>query len=333
MHSTWTVKQPFGSVFKFFITVFILISVFLAPVTIWVNWALAPYSNEKKERIFVIKKVESALLFSQRLEEEKLIRSSFMFRIYLKLTGLDKKIQAGSYRLSPSISVKEIAISLTKGRLDKWVTIVEGSRKEEIAELLVNSFEINEKKFLNEAVEGELFPDTYLISVVATEDQILAVLNKTFEEKFDKDLQRSAAENKTSKKQVLILASIVEREAKSREGRPVIAGILIKRWKEGMHLATDATIQYALGYSKEEETWWRKNLTEEDLKLDDPYNTRINTGLPPGPICSPGLASIEAVLKPTESDYYFYLHDEEGKVHYGKTFQEHQENIAKYLFN
>ncbi len=132
---------------------------------------------------------------------------------------------------------------------------------------------------------------------------------------------------------MLTLASIVEREARSSEERPVIAGILIKRWQEEMHLAADATIQYALGYSSEEKTWWRKNLTEKDLEVESSFNTRIKVGLPPGPICSPGLASIKAVLKPTKSDYYFYLHDGDGKAHYGKTFQEHQENIAKYLSN
>ena len=331
MRSTWTVKQPFGFVFKFFITVFIITSVFLASVTIWVNWALAPYSNEKKEKIFVVKKGESTLSFSDRLEEESLIRSSLMFRIYLKLTGLDKETQAGSYRLSPSKNVKEIAVSLTEGRLDKWVTVVEGFRKEEVAEVLAKNFEINEGKFLKKAIEGKLFPDTYLIPITATEDQILKILRDNFDTKFDKDLQKLATKNKLTQKEAIIIASIVEREARSSEERPVIAGILIKRWKEEMYLAADATTQYALGYSKEEETWWRKNLTEEDLKLDDPYNTRMNTGLPPGPICSPGLASIEAVLEPTETAYYFYLHDEDGKVHYGRTFQEHQENIAKYL--
>ena len=98
-----------------------------------------------------------------------------------------------------------------------------------------------------------------------------------------------------------------------------------------MPIGADATIQYALGYSNEEKSWWRKNLTEEDLKINSPYNTRIKTGLPPGPICNPGLASIKAVVNPSNSSYYFYLHDNDGKVHYAKTFEEHQQNIREYL--
>jgi UPF0755 protein len=292
---------------------------------------LSPVSDQAKEKIFVIKKGENTQSFSQRLEDEKLIRNSLMFRIYIKLTGLDKKIQAGSFRLSGTSSVKEIALSLTEGRLDKWVTIVEGTREEEVADVITENFDIETDKFIKKAIEGELFPDTYLIPVTADEDQILKILKNNFEEKFNEDLEKLAAVNKLTKKEVIILASIVEREARSKKERPIIAGILTKRWDEGMTIAADATVQYALGYSKEEKTWWRKILTEEDLKTESPYNTRVLTGLPPGPICSPGLASIKAVLKPTKSDYYFYLHDEDGVAHYAKTYEEHQKNIAKYL--
>ncbi|HEX7456687.1 MAG TPA: endolytic transglycosylase MltG [Candidatus Nanoarchaeia archaeon] len=331
MQSTWVVKQPFGALFKFSVTLFIVTTVPLVSVTAWVNWALDPVGSVGKEKIFVIKKGEGTSSFSQRLQEENLIRSSFIFRVHLKLSGLDKKIQAGSFKLFPNQSVKEMALSLTTGRLDKWATFVEGLRKEQVAEILAENFRIDKKEFLNRAVEGQLFPDTYLIPVSADSEKILTIFKDNFEKKFEENLKKETSAKNFSEKEVLILASIIERETKTDEERPMIAGILIKRWREGMAVAADATTQYALGYSKEEKTWWRKNLTEEDINIDNPYNTRKNIGLPPGPICSPGLASIEAVLEPTQSPYYFYLHDKSGKVHYAKTFEEHQQNIAKYL--
>jgi len=331
MRSTWSVKQPFGSMFKFLITLFITIIIPVVILTVWVNQTLSPVGDPGREKIFVVKNGEGTSALSQRLQEEGLIRNTFIFRLYLKLTGLDKQIQAGSFKLSPEQSVKEISLALTRGRLDKWITIIEGLRKEEIAATLEKDFDIDRGKFLGVAQEGELFPDTYLIPVGADEEKILSILNRNFQKKFSDYLKTKATNNGLTQKEVLTLASIVEREARSKEERPVIAGILIKRWREGLSIAADATIQYALGYSNEEKSWWRKNLTEEDLKINSPYNTRIKTGLPPGPICNPGLASIKAVVSPGGSSYYFYLHDNDGKIHYARTFDEHQQNIRKYL--
>ena len=331
MRSTWSVKQPFGSMFKFLITLFITIIVPLVILTVWVNQTLSPVGDPGREKIFVVKNGEGTSVLSQRLQKEGLIRNTFIFRLYLKLTGLDKQIQAGSFKLSPEQSVKEISLALTRGRLDKWITIIEGLRKEEIAATLEKDFDIDREKFLGVAQEGELFPDTYLIPVGADEEKVLSILNRNFQKKFSDYLKTKATSNGPTQKEVLTLASIVEREARSKEERPVIAGILIKRWREGLTIAADATIQYALGYSNEEKSWWRKNLTEEDLKINSPYNTRIKTGLPPGPICNPGLAAIKAVVNPSSSPYYFYLHDDDGKVHYAKTLEEHQQNIQKYL--
>ncbi|MDP2720614.1 MAG: endolytic transglycosylase MltG [bacterium] len=331
MQSTWELKAPFGSLFKLLITLFLVVSIPVVTLTVWVNWALAPASVKKQEQTFVIKKGESVASIATRLKKENLLRNALMFRIYLKMTGLDEKIQSGSFKLSTDQPVKNIALTLTRGRLDKWLTFVEGLRKEEVAEIAAKNFDINKDKFLAKAPEGELFPDTYLIPINASEEQILAIFQNNFGKKYNSDHQKIASEKGLTKQDVITIASIVERETKSKEERPIIAGILLKRWKEGIPLATDATIQYALGFSDQEETWWRKNLTEDDLKIDSPYNTRSRTGLPPGPICSPGLASIDAVLTPKESPYYFYLHDKKGQIHYAATFEEHQQNIARFL--
>lgn len=331
MKSTWEIKQPFGVFFKLLLSLFIVVIFPVIILTVWVNWALDPVDKSTGEKVFVIKKGETGLSFSQRLQNEHLIRSAFIFRVYLKFSGLDKEIQAGSFKLSGGTSVKELAESLTKGRVDKWVTVIEGLRKEEIAEILSGEFEINKAAFLKKATEGKLFPDTYLVPVDANESKIIEILEKNFETKFDDNLQKKAKQNGLTPSEALVLSSIVERESSAKDERPVIAGILLKRLREGIALGADATVQYALGYSKVEKAWWRKILTEEDLAISSPYNTRKNSGLPPAPICNPGRSSLEAVASPKETPYYFYLHDSDGNIHYAKTFGEHQENIARYL--
>jgi len=331
MKSTWTIKQPFGNLFKLLTTFFLIILAPLVIITAWVNWSLAPVGVGKPEKIFVINRGESAISFSDRLQKDGLIRSALMFRIYLKLSELDKKIQAGSFRLSPYKNAEDVAFALTRGRLDKWVTIIEGLRKEEVAEVLAKNIKIKKETFINKAEEGRLFPDTYLIPLDANEEKILEIFKINFDKKFGESLKKIKEESSLSNDEIIILASIIERETLTKEERSIIAGILIKRLNDGSPLGVDASIQYVLGYSEEEKSWWRKIITEEDLKMKSPFNTRENVGLPPSPICSPGLAAINAALNPQESPYYFYIHDNKGKVHYGKTFEEHQKNINDYL--
>ena len=331
MQSTWTKKSQFGSVFRFLISLFLIAIVFIGGLTIWVNWSLAAPSKNSDKKTFVIQNGESVSSFSKRLEEEKLIRNTLMFHLYLKLNNLDRKIQAGSFSLAENLTARELSKALTEGRLDKWVTFVEGLRKEQVAEILSDNFNTNKEKFIADSPEGYLFPDTYLIPLKTDEEKILSIFATNFNKKVTSELL-TAAENKgLDKEQLTILASIVERETKNNEERPIVAGILIKRWREGMPLAADATVQYALGFSNDENSWWRKNLSAEDLDFSSPYNTRKNLGLPPGPICSPGLSSINAVINSVEGLYYFYLHDKNGKIHYAKTYEEHLQNIKQYL--
>jgi UPF0755 protein len=333
VQSSWIVKQPFGPWFKFFVALFIILVAVVGTTAAWVDWALQAPSKEGKEKTFVIKEGETAPTFITRLKEEGIIKNTLAFRINLKLTGLDRKIQAGSFHLPTNKTASEIALMLTTGRLDKWVTFVEGLRKEEVAEKLAKNFDIDKEKFLAAAPEGYLFPDKYLITVKADEEEILSIFKTNFEKKFTKEMEDKAAGQNLSTKEVVTVASIVERESrgKGENERAIIAGILLKRWREGWKIAADATIQYALGYSEEEKVWWRKIITEEDLNIDGSYNTRKKAGLPPGPICSPGLSSIQAVINPVETEYYYYIHDKDGNPYYARTLAEHQANIQKYL--
>jgi len=331
MQSTWRFKEPFGIQFKLLVTFFLLATFVVVLVTIWSNISLRAAGTQDQKKIFVITEGESTYSFATRLKEQDLIRSSLAFRLYIKFSGIDRRIQAGSFSLSPVWTSQQIALNLTEGRLDKWLTLVEGLRKEEVAEKLATEFDIDKKSFLAAASEGYLFPDTYLVPVSTTEDKILTILQNNFAKKFTPALVAQAKKRGLSQKEVLIVASIIERETRNEEEMPVIADILLKRWREGMRLAADATVQYALGYADEEKTWWRKELLDADLKVDNPYNTRLKIGLPPGPISSPGLAAIQAVITPAKTEYYFYLHDAKGQIHYAKTYEEHLQNVQKYL--
>ena len=182
-----------------------------------------------------------------------------------------------------------------------------------------------------EGLQGYMFPDTYLIPRFATASAVANIFYRNFEKKFDRSLRNEAEKKGLDVRKVVILASIVEREAKYKKDKPIVAGILLRRLKKDWPLQADATVQYALGYQPKERSWWKESLTKEDLKIDSPYNTYKKVGLPPTPICNPGLLSIKAVIYPEKTDYWYYLSDKEGKMHYAETFEEHNQNIQEYL--
>jgi len=288
--------------------------------------------NNKQTKIFVIRKGESLKSIIDNLYRENLIRNKLAFYLLLKKMGIEKSIQAGDFRLSPSMNAETIAKTLTKGTLDIWLTIIEGLRKEEIAQLINKNFSIPESEFLKYAKEGYLFPDTYLIPKEATAGAIIKILNNNFYRRFNKELQQKAKKKGLTEEEVIIIASLIEREVKYDEDRSKVASIILKRLKNDWPLQVDATVQYALGYQPQERSWWKKYLTQKDLEVDSPYNTYKNKGLPPGPICNPGLASIKAVIDASENTpYWFYLSDKTGTIHYSKTLEEHNKNIRKYL--
>jgi len=300
----------------------------------WWKWATSSVDFQSSTKNnFVIRRGEKLSSIAQRLEKEGLIRNSLVFKIIVYTQGLKGKIQAGSFQISSGWNLYEIAKALTLGTEDIWLTFPEGWRKEEFARRLaanIENFNIEEFLVLTKDLEGHLFPDTYLIPKTASASAIIKILTNNFEKK-TRDLRVSY--------QDLILASIVEREVKYEGDRAVVAGILIKRLKEGWPLQVDATVQYAIANEQFENLtieqlenfdWWPK-VTKDSLEIDSFYNTYKYKGLPPTPICNPGLAAIKAVLNPLSSDYWFYLSDNKGKIHFAKTIEEHQENINKYL--
>ena len=310
----------------------------------WWYWANQPViiSGKVDEEVFVIRRGEGLGSIANRLDHQGLVNSGLAFRIMVQNQGYSQQIQAGDFRLSPSMALSQIVESLTHGTLDIWLTFPEGWRREEFGRRLasnLNNFDYEQFLDLTQALEGRLFPDTYLVPRDADASQVIRILTDNFENKFDSDLRVAAVRSGLSQEQVLILASMVEREVASDRDRPLVAGILIKRWLNNWKLQVDASVQYALAdrlITRVESSgydgfgWWPK-VRSKDLEIDSPYNTYLKTGLPPGPICSPGLASIKAVIFPQSSDYWFYLSDPSGVTHYSRTNQEHISSVEKYL--
>lgn len=316
---------------KRIITVIVLILVFvIISVFWWQNGVLPANSQNNSPKIFVVKNGQGVREIANSLKKEGLIRDPVVFFLITKQTGLDKKIQAGDFRLNSSMNAYEVAESLTHGTLDIWVTIPEGYRAEEIADILENKIpNYNEswRQTLNEN-EGYLFPDTYLIPRDADIDTIISIFKNNFQTKYDS--VKSLKTNNLSDAQTLVLASLVEREARLEEDRPLVASVIYNRLSIGMKLDIDATLQYILGYQEDEKRWWKKGLTNEDKKINSPYNTYTNSTLPPRPISNPGLSAIKAALNPTETNYLYYITDQNGKNRYATSLEGHNANIEKY---
>jgi UPF0755 protein len=253
--------------------------------------------------------------------------------------GIASELQAGDFRLSPSMNLFEITQNLTHGTVDIRLTIPEGFRREEIAETLVDTFakqgvEFNKEDFVlkTKNLEGSLFPDTYLIPKTASAEQVVKYFTDNFNKKFSTLTNNSGL----NKRQMVILASLIEREAKRDKDRPIIAGILLKRLKKGWPLQVDATVQYAKANvvcqkPGESCNWWAV-VSSGDLKdIESLYNTYKYQDLPPTAICNPGLSSLKAAAGPQDSDYWFYLSDPSGNMHYAVTNEEQEKNISKYL--
>lgn len=315
---------------KRLITLGVVLVVMFALLFVWWNFSLSPVnSQETKAKTFVIASGDGVREIAKKLHDQKLIRDQIAFFILVKKLGIEKQIQAGSYKLSLSMTATDLAKKLTLGTEDIWITIPEGLRSEQILEILaekrLGQGDIEKWR----ADEGKYFPETYLIPKLWNIDQIRQHLRAMFGQKFDAKLTVDAKAAGLTPDEVVTLASIIERETQTDEDMPIVAGILLSRLNDDHPLQADATIHYMLGNKKND--WWPKEILTEDLKIPSPYNTYLNPGLPPTPIGNPGLTSIKAVIYPTPSDYYYYISDKKGKMHYAKTLEEHNTNVVKYL--
>lgn len=294
-----------------------------------------PVSSEEMSKTqFVIPRGQAVSVIASRLKDGGLVKSSIMFRWVVKQEGLEDKLQSGSFELSPSMTPAEIALKLTQGTNDIWITILEGWRREQIAASLaeydLSSFDSREFLNLTIGQEGQIFPDTYLFAKESTAATVYHAIQNNFEKKVEVGLAKEIKQSDRSLDDALIMASMVEREAKGYEEMRHVAGILWNRYDIGMALQTDATLQYAKGYDAQAESWW-ESPTGVDKKVDSPYNTYLHSGLPPYPISNPGLEAIRASLNPLDTKDLYYLHDRSGAIHYGQNLEEHNANVQQYL--
>ncbi|MEX2028718.1 MAG: endolytic transglycosylase MltG [Candidatus Curtissbacteria bacterium] len=319
----------------------IIVILVITPIALlkYYNFLLSAPSQDEQAQIFVVTPGQGLNQIAKNLEEAKLIRNTLAFRVLATQMGIVKNIQAGDFRFSPNQSAKEIAQLLTHGALDLWITFPEGMRIEQQAEKISETINTpdNDKsqfdpdEYIKLAEEGYMFPDTYLISKDAAAVDITTRLKDTFEAKVSPAILAKGLKNGLTEYEVVILASLIERESRADDEKPTVAGILLNRLNAGIALQVDATVQYAKGYDAAKKTWWVPVSVSDYTSVRSPYNTYLNPGLPPTPISSPGLSSIRAAAEPADTPYFYYLHDSEGKIHYAETIEEHQENIEKYL--
>jgi UPF0755 protein len=310
-----------------------------------------PASDDPTPVVFVVEPGETAGDIALRLKRLGLITDAELFRQLAHYQEADSKLEAGRYELRANMTMGEIIETLQHGRLEEVaVTIPEGWRAEQIAEVLAEEVGVDGAQFLDlvregrfdheflqsrppeATLEGFLFPDTYLLPVQPTALDVVERMLKNFDQRFTAEMRQTAVvEREMTIYEVVTLASIVEREAVVAEERPIIAGVFLNRLEEGMNLDSCPTVQYALGYQEDTGQWWKTPLALEELDhVNSPYNTYLHQGLPPGAICNPGLASIQAVLKPVETDYLYFLAKGDGSHAFAKTFEEHLQNQQKY---
>ncbi len=319
-----------------------------------------PAGSDDTPVTFVVESGETAVEVAERLQTMGLVTDAELFRRYLQYEGLDAGIEAGTFTLRQTMTIPEIARALQSGqRPERVVAVREGLRLEQVAEEIAAQTGIPEADFVALAttgwrdtdladhdflasvpatatLEGFLFPETYRLPEEVAAYDVVARMLMTFDERVTTEMRLSAANQGLSVYEMVTLASIVEREAVIDEERPIIAGVYFNRLRNGWLLGADPTVQYGLGYDEETGQWWRTlyfdALGVSSLaEIDNPYNTYRYVGLPPGPICSPGLASIQAVAYPADTDYFYFIancHANDGSHLFAVTEEEHYANFT-----
>ncbi len=290
-----------------------------------------------------VRKGMSVNSIAKLLKDKKLIRNSFYFKVYYKLFGKGKTLRSGEYYFDKSISAKEILDKLIRGKVKLYaITIPEGLTIEETGRLLERYRGINFNNFIKNSkdisliydldktaddLEGYLYPDTYFLEKNTSSKEIIAIMVNRFKKKFSDQFMHRAKQLGMSVREVVTLASLIEKETSSRDERFLISSVFHNRLRIGMPLGCDPTIIYAL----KKDGIYNGKLGWKDLRYDSPYNTRLYKGLPPGPICSPGIGSIEAALYPDNTGYLYFVAKDSKSHYFSKTLKEHNEAVREYI--
>jgi len=304
--------------------------ILLLLITLVYSWS-AP-RDFPSNSVYNLKSGETLSSLAINFSEKNIIKSEFWFKSFVYIFSLgNAKIISGNYALDKKQSVLTLAWRIHNGKFDITevkVTIPEGLNSTEIAQIYFEKLPFfNKDKFvkfvIDSNLEGYIFPDTYYISPSMTEEDIIKIMNDNFNEKI-KSFNDEIIKFGKSKSDIIKMASILEEEASTFESRQIVADILWKRISIKMALQVDSSFKYINGKTT-------KDLTSDDLKMDSPYNSYANRGLPPTPISNPGLEAIKAALEPIKTNYLYFLTGSDGKMYYAKTFEEHVSNKAKYL--
>lgn len=319
---------------KFIIFIF-LIAIISAPFY-W--YFFGPVGGSKEDQIFTIPKNLEGYNLVEKLKEEKFIKDNKVLNSYINTFVFFNEIKPGGYKLNKNMWALDIFRKIN-GKPDLvWISYSSCLRKEQVGEILADALGWNEnnlKKWNTEYTnttpeyfEGVYYPDTYLIPVDESGEQVAKRLINRFNEKFAPYADKYIAANIRWVTGIKI-ASLIAREAAGLNDMKLISGIIWNRLDKGMPLQIDATMQYTLGKNSEGKWWGAIDLKEQ--KNDSPYNSYLHKGLPPTPICSPNIDYIDAALNPEETDCIFYLHDHFKQIHCAETYEEHLQNIKKYL--
>lgn len=291
--------------------------------------AIRPPEEFPTRKLVTVESGASVTAIASSLADQQVIRSPLVFKLFVRILGRERGVMAGDYLFKQPESAWAIARALSIGAFGlepERIRIPEGATTREMARLLSEALpRIDHDAFLVAArpQEGYLFPDTYFFLPNAKQDTVLETMRQNFDEHLA-PLEAAIVASGHTREEIVIMASIIEREARNSADRRMISGVLWNRIKKGMPLQVDVTFLYTIGKNTFQ-------LTTADLRTEHPYNTYMNKGLPPGPIGSPSLDSLKAAIEPTPNGYLFYLADNTGVTHFAKTYEEHLVNKRKYL--
>ncbi len=300
------------------------------------SYYIAPIASSEEIVSITVEPGSSTTSIANLLAKNDLIRSPFVFKLVVRYEGVGKQLRAGNYQLSRDMSLTRIIDELKKGQIEfRTFTVTEGITALKIADLWESTNLGTAKEFIEAmqapellekyvpegaTAEGYLFPNTYKFSKGSTAEIVVTLMLTESHKRWTETMTEDAKSLGLTRHQVITLASIVEREAGSKDEMPLIAGVFHNRLKSNWKLQADPTVLYALGDPD-------RLLTREDWKYQSPYNTYLHKGLPPGPIGNPGMAAILAALKPEKTSYYYFVAIGKGKHHFSKTLAEHNRMI------
>lgn len=325
---------------KLWIKLLIALSVIVVILSVSVVGLYIYYNSELNKEVIVndsnstfeIEKGSSVTSIANELVSLGFLSRPEILKLYL-WQNPDKVIQAGYYNINDEkINLIQLVDVLQTGSFDVKLTFLEGWRIEEYADYLSKKISPEfAEEFLKSPYikEGYMFPDTYTIDKQYDPSKLASFMRNTFDTKVSETLFYNAARRGLSRSDVMVIASILEREMNIEKDKPIVAGIFVKRLQNGWPLQADATVQYIKGNKN---NWWPKVTSIELKTLESPYNTYLNKTLPPAPISNPGLHSIESVANYVETPYWFYVSGNDGVTHYGETLEEHNKNIRDYLY-